>query len=158
VTTSRRKIGYEDVFFVAMIVLGAWLFRGKGGVIGWAMLLWCSAIGSTQLWKLRSERIVWGQDRVEHQCRGKVIAMFPLDGSAALFVREVPGPERWMFPIRSHGMFIMDTLTVRDETKYIRLYPSYYTGQAHWVPYLRRAAEEGRIGAAPDALELLDLL
>lgn len=152
---SHRKIGYEDVFFGLMPFLGLYIGLGRGGVFGWSL---CAAVWLTcafQLGKMRTERITWSAEAIEHSRWGKVVASFPLDGTSSLFDKRVPGPEPWIIPVRRHGVFLMDTLSVKDETRYIRLYPSYYTRQDEWRNVLSQAVTDGRLVAKPSSLDLL---
>ncbi len=152
---SHRKIGYEDVFFVAMPPLSLWAATQRGDWFSWAVSLVVGAMCGFQFGKMRTERISWSPDAIEHSRWGRVVARFPLDGTSSLFDKEVPGPELWLIPVRRHGVFLMDTLSVKDETKYIRLYPSYYTRRDEWRDFLRQAVTEGRLVAKPSSLDLL---
>jgi hypothetical protein len=152
---SHRKLGYEDAFFGLMPFLGLYIGLGRGGVFGWGL---CAAVCLTcafQMGKMRSEKIAWSTEAIEHSRWGRVVARFPLDGTSSLFDKEVPGPEPWIIPVRRHGVFLMDTLSMKDETKYIRLYPSYYTRQDDWKDFLLHAVTEGRLVAKPSSLDLL---
>ena len=152
---SRRRVGHEEIFFAGLPLLMLWTALAKPGVKTWTLFVAISCVGVYQLIRLRTESVSWTPEAIELRTWPRAPARWPMDGSCALIARDVYSPDRWLFPMRRPSLFLVDSMTLRRASTFIRLYPNMHTNVPEWMSLLEHARLNGRLAADEKAVELL---